>query len=146
MVEAALKSTASTSLVFNQHYWSFSKAWERQKMGFLSFFSPFWASSPKGDEVLLNTGGICMSVPPSIPSLAKGLPEASLGLQEGYHLRPLRGWLWPHWNWLKGDYDGFWPFTAIFPIFAGFEGAMHSHGPTDKPTDTKLCLSLVLRI
>ena len=62
-------------------------------MGFFSFFSPFWASSPKGDEVLLNTGGICMSVPPSIPSLAKGLPEASLGLQEGYHLRPLWGWL-----------------------------------------------------
>ena len=51
-----------------------------------------------------------------------------------------------HPTLFKGHYDGFWPFTAIFPIFAGFEGAMHSHGPADKPTDTKLCLSLVLRI
>ena len=51
-----------------------------------------------------------------------------------------------HPTLIKGHYDGFWPFTAILPIFAGFEGAMHSHGRADKPTDTKLCLFLVLRI
>ena len=41
-------------------------------------------------------------------------------------------------TFFKGYYDGFWPHTAIFPIFAGFEGAMHSLGRADKPTDTKL--------
>ena len=32
-----------------------------------------------------------------------------------------------------GQNAGYWPFSAIFAIFAGFEEAMRSHGPADRP-------------
>ena len=40
-----------------------------------------------------------------------------------YHLMPRKIELTAEYNptFFKGYYDGFWPHTAIFPIFAGFE-------------------------
>ena len=32
-----------------------------------------------------------------------------------------------------GQNAGFWSFSSIFAIFTGFEEAMHSHGPADRP-------------
>ena len=36
-----------------------------------------------------------------------------------------------HPTFCNGHNGGSWPFSAIFAIFAGFEGAMRSHGPAD---------------
>ena len=42
----------------------------------------------------------------------------------------------------RGD-NGFWPFSGIFVVFVGFEGAMRSYCAVGRPPDIKLRASLV---
>ena len=52
-----------------------------------------------------------------------------------YHLIPRNIELTAECNptFCKSHNDGSLPFSAIFAIFAGFEGTKRSHGPADNP-------------